>query len=433
MATSKTYAAAWLGALLLCATSLAVADETCNSPYIGNLIKGQEDYLYVWALGEKGLGDGSDKLVTIDAKPGSAKYGKVIHKVSVGSRGEAHHMGLTDDRRFLWAGGLDDSKIYVFDIAKDPAKPRLVKTIADLPAKTGYLGPHTFYALPGRMLVQALSNSKDHGGVTGMAVYNTKGELVTKYPMPTEGGGDGYGYDVAVNPRKNVLLTSSFSGWNNYMMDFGKLVNDPEAMKRFGNTMVVWDLKAMKPTKVLSVPGAPLEIRWSLKQGDNWAVTATALTSKLWLIKQDASGEWQGQAVADIGDPAKIPLPVDISIAADGKGLWVNTFMDGKTRYFDLSDPAKPVQTYEKVIGKQVNMISQSWDGKRVYLSSSLLANWDKKGADDEQFVRAFNWDGKELTPAFEVDFLKEKLGRAHHMKLGSKSLKMAFNDEAGR
>jgi selenium-binding protein 1 len=433
MATSKTYAAAWLSGLVLCAGSVAVADETCNSPYIGNLIKGQEDYLYVWALGEKGLGDGSDKLVTIGAKPGSAKYGKVIHKVSVGSRGEAHHMGLTDDRRFLWAGGLDDSKIYVFDIAKDPAKPRLVKTIADLPAKTGYLGPHTFYALPGRMLVQALSNSKDHGGVTGMAVYNTKGELVTKYPMPTEGGGDGYGYDVAVNPRKNVLLTSSFSGWNNYMMDFGKLVNDPEAMKRFGNTMVVWDLKAMKPTKVLSVPGAPLEIRWSLKQGDNWAVTATALTSKLWLVKQDASGEWQGQAVADIGDPAKIPLPVDISIAADGKGLWVNTFMDGKTRYFDLSDPAKPVQTYEKVIGKQVNMISQSWDGKRVYISSSLLANWDKKGADDEQFVRAFNWDGKELTPAFEVDFLKEKLGRAHHMKLGSKSLKMAFNDEAGR
>jgi selenium-binding protein 1 len=433
MATSNTYAAAWLSGLVLCAGSVAVADETCNSPYIGNLIKGQEDYLYVWALGEKGLGDGSDKLVTIDAKPGSAKYGKVIHKVSVGSRGEAHHMGLTDDRRFLWAGGLDDSKIYVFDIAKDPAKPRLVKTIADLPAKTGYVGPHTFYALPGRMLVQALSNSKDHGGVTGMAVYNTKGELVTKYPMPTEGGGDGYGYDVAVNPRKNVLLTSSFSGWNNYMMDFGKLVNDPEAMKRFGKTMVVWDLKAMKPTKVLSVPGAPLEIRWSLKQGDNWAVTATALTSKLWLIKQDASGEWQGQAVADIGDPAKIPLPVDISIAADGKGLWVNTFMDGKTRYFDLSDPAKPVQTYEKVIGKQANMISQSWDGKRVYISSSLLANWDKKGADNEQFVRAFSWDGKELTPAFEVDFLKEKLGRAHHMKLGSKSLKMAFNDEAGR
>src|SRR5258706_12800491 len=133
-------------------------------------------------------------------------------------------MGLTDDRRFLWAGGLDDSKIYVFDIAKDPAKPRLVKTIADLPAKTGYLGPHTFYALPGRMLVQALSNSKDHGGVTGMAVYNTKGELVTKYPMPTEDGGAGYGYDVAVNPRQKVPLTSTNSAWNTTMSYFAKLV-----------------------------------------------------------------------------------------------------------------------------------------------------------------------------------------------------------------
>jgi len=85
------------------------------------------------------------------------------------------------------------------------------------------------------------------------------------------------------------------------------------------------------------------------------------------------------------------------------------------------------------VTGKQVNMISQSWDGDRVYISSSLLANWDKTGADGEQFVRAFKWDGKELAPAFEVDFLKEKLGRAHHMKLGSKALKTAFEDGSER
>ena len=91
------------------------------------------------------------------------------------------------------------------------------------------------------------------------------------------------------------------------------------------------------------------------------------------------------------------------------------------------SNPEKPVQAYEKVTGKQVNMISQSWDGKRVYVTSSLLANWDKKGADDEQFLRAFKWDGKELTQAFEVDFLQQKLGRAHHMKLGSRALKLAF------
>jgi selenium-binding protein 1 len=419
-----------IGLLTLVTASPGTADETCNSPYMGNLIKGQEDYLYVWALGVPGMGDGMDKLVTIDVNPASSQYGKVIHKVSAKSRGEAHHMGFTDDRRFLWAGGLDNSHISIFDVGTDPARPKLVRTMTDMPAKTGYAGPHTFYAMPGRMLVQGLSNTKDGGGVTGMALYSNKGAVIAKYPMPTTDGGDGYGYDVAINPQKNVMLTSSFTGRKNYMRNLGELVKDAEAMKRFGNTMAVWDLKAMKPTKVLSVPGAPLEIRWSLKDGDNWAITATALTSKLWLIKPDAAGAWQAKEVAVIDDPTKIPLPVDISINKDGTGLWVNTFMDGKTRYFDLSNPEQPRQTYERVTGKQINMISQSWDGTRVYIASSLLAKWDKTGADNEQFVRAFRWDGKELAPAFEVDFNKEKLGRAHHMKLGSKAMKAAYGLE---
>jgi selenium-binding protein 1 len=398
------------------------ADETCNSPYMSRLIKGQEDYVYVWALGVQGMGDGSDKLVTVDVNPKSKSYGKVIHSVSTGGQAEAHHMGFTDDRRHIWAGGLSDNRIWVFDIATDPAKPKLVRIITDLGDKSGYLGPHTYYALPGRMLVQALSNTRDKGGATGMVLYSNKGKQLDSYAMPSDGGG--YGYDLAVNPKKNVMLTSSFTGYVNYMRPLGELINDAEAMKNFGSTMVLWDLKAIKPTKVLSVPGAPLEIRWSLNPEDNWAITATALTSKLWLVKQDAKGGWNAKEVGTIGDPSKIPLPVDISITRDGKGLWVNTFMDGKTRYFDLSNPGAPKQTYEKVTGKQVNMISQSWDGKRVYITSSLLANWDKGGADNEQFLRGFAWDGKELTQKFEIDFTKEKLGRAHHMKLGSAALR---------
>ena len=408
----------------------AYADETCNSPYTTRLIKGQESYLHVWTLGVKGLGDGSDKLVTVDVEPGSKTFGKVIHQLSVGGRGEAHHTGFTDDRKHLWAGRLDDNKIFVFDIGTNPAKPKLVQTIADFESKTGLVGPHTFYALPGRMLIGALSNAKDHGGPTGLAVYNNKGKFVEKYAMPKDmpaiGGGDGYGYDIGINPQKNMMLTTSFTGWTNYMMDLGKLINDAAAMKNFGNTVVQWDLKAMQPKKVFAVPGAPLEVRWSLNGTDNWAVTATALTSKLWVMKQDAAGEWQAKEVATIGDPSKIPLPVDISITADGKGLWVNTFMDGKTRYFDMSNPDAPKQTYEKVTGKQVNMVSQSWDGKRVYLTSSLLANWDKKGADNDQFLRGYTWDGKELSSTFDIDFNALKLGRAHHMKFSGKATPVA-------
>lgn len=68
----------------------------------------------------------------------------------------------------------------------------------------------------------------------GMALYSNKGELITTYAMPTADGGDGYGYEIAINPQKNVLLTSSFTGWNNYMTELGKVVANPEAMKRFG-------------------------------------------------------------------------------------------------------------------------------------------------------------------------------------------------------
>jgi selenium-binding protein 1 len=424
------------------ATSLFVAspahtDETCNSPYISSLIKGQEDFIHVWTLGEQGLGDGFDKLVTIDVNPASKSYGKVIASVSVGGRGEAHHMGFTDDRKYLWAGGLDDSKIYVFDVGSDPGKPRLVRTIADLPAKSGFVGPHTFYALPGRVLIGNLSNAKDKGGVTGLALYNNKGAYITKYDMPTDSvagiKGDGYGYDIAVNPAKNVLLTSSFTGWTNYMRNLGEVVKDAEAMKHFGSTVVVWDLKGLRPTQVLSVPGAPLEIRWALAPGQNWAVTAAALTSKIWLIKQDPLGGWTAKDVATIGDPAKIPLPVDISITADGRGLWVNTFMDGMTHYFDLTDPEHPKDTYQKHTGRQVNMVSQSWDGKRVYITSSLLSKWDKAGADNEQVLRGYRWDGHELAAAFEVDFTKEKLGRPHHMKFTAKPAAQVALVETGK
>jgi selenium-binding protein 1 len=415
----------------------AGADETCNSPYMSNLIKGQEDYLYVWTLGVQGMGDGSDKLVTLDANPKSPKFGQVLTQVSVGGRGEAHHAGFTDDRRFLWAGGLDDSKIYIFDIHTDPAKPRLVNTIADFEKRTGLVGPHTFYAMPGRMLIGALSNAKDAGGATGMALYNNKGEFIRKYEMPTASalkGGDGYGYDLAINPARNAMLSSSFTGKKNYMTPLGSLIKDQGAMKQFGNTMVMWNLKSMQPEQVLSVPGAPLEIRWSLGGGDDWAITATALTSKLWLVKKDAKGQWQARDVATIGDPARTPLPVDISMRADGKGLWVNTFMDGTTRYFDISNPEAPRQTYAKKTGAQVNMLSQSWDGKRLYVSSSLLANWDKAGADNEQFVRLFGWNGKELNEQWKVDFYKLKLGRPHHMKFGARSgQQAAYATEAGR
>ena len=162
-------------------------------------------------------------------------------------------------------------------------------------------------------------------------------------------------------------------------------------MKQFGGTMVLWDFHTRQPKKVFQVPGAPLEIRWAWGEKHNYAFTATALTSKLWLVYEDDKGEWQAKEVATIGDAKGGVLPVDISLSADDQTLFVDCFGDGKCRVFDVSNPHQPKQIYEKQIGKQLNMVSQSWDGKRLYFSSSLLARWDKEGDDNEQFLRAYD------------------------------------------
>jgi selenium-binding protein 1 len=421
--------------LSLLLSSLTFADETCMSPYMAK-IEGQEDFVYVWTLGVEGVGDEQDKLVTVDVNPESPSYGEVVSSLSVGGRNEAHHTGLSDDRRYLWAPTLDTSKIFIFDIHSDPAKPTLHKVIDDFVAKSGgVVGPHTTYALPGRMMITGLSNNRDHGGRTALVEYTNAGEYIVTHWMPTDDNlqgavksglyADGFGYDIRALPRKNIMVTSSFTGWNNYMMNMGAMMADPEAMKAFGNTAVVWDLHARQPKKVLDVPGAPLELRCAWGDDHNYCFTTTALTSEIWLIFEDDKGEWQSEKVGDIGDAAKIPLPVDISIFADDSLLWVNTWNDGMTRLYDVSDPHNAKQIYSKKIGDQVNMVSQSWDGKRVYYTSSLLSNWDKQkpAGPDLHYLKIYDFDGKELKETLSIDFLAAKLGAPHQMRFGAYSL----------
>jgi selenium-binding protein 1 len=368
-------------------------------------ISGQEDYVYVWTLGMEGLGDGSDKLVTVSVDASDRQYGKVVSSTSVGGRNEAHHGGLTDDRRQFWVGGLDTSMIFIFDIATNPAEPKLVKTIDDFVEKSGgAVGPHTFYALPGRMLITALSNSEDDGGKTALVEYSNEGKYIRTIWMPE---GAEYGYDVRVNANLNRMLTSSFTGKKNYMRPLDELLQ--------------WDFHARKPLQTLEVPGAPLEIRWALAPRHYYAFTTTALESKLWGIFRKFDGTFEPVELADIGDPSKTPLPVDLSLSSDDRYLFVSSFMDGTLRVFDVSNPRRPRQILERKLGDQLNMVSQSWDGRRVYLTTSLLSQWDGISGKDPQFFKAFDWHQKDLRSLFEIDFIAEELGRPHIMRFGQR------------
>ncbi len=396
------------------------ADEVGQSPYVPNIV-GQEDFLYVWTQGVDGLGDGSDKLVTLGANPDLPHYGEVIASVSVGGRHGAHHGGFTDDRRQLWVGGVEDSRIFIFDVASDPANPELLHSIVDFPERSGgVVGPYTFLALPGSMLISGLSNTRDGGVKTGLVEFTNRGEFVRTTWMPE---GAVHGADVAVNPRLNRMLTGSFTGRSTYTRDLRELMANPDLLESFGSTVVVWDLHVRKPVQILEVPGAAVEIRWALRPRHDYAFAVTALGSQLWGVFRQTDGTFRAKRLADIGDPSSRPLPVDLSLSSNDRYLFVASFRDGGVRVFDVSDPDEPEKILAQKIGSQLGSVAQSWDGERVYFSSSLLPNWDGRGESEEQFVRAFSFDGEDLEPLFSVDFARLGLGNPHGMYFGSLSL----------
>ncbi len=60
-------------------------------------------------------------------------------------------------------------------------------------------------------------------------------------------------------------------------------------------------------------------------------------------------------------------------------------------------------------------MVAVRGDAPRI----ASFQEWDGTGGDDEQFLKAFDWNGKELTPRFELDFRELELGRPHIMRFG--------------
>ena len=100
-------------------------------------------------------------MTVIDVDPDSATFGTILHSVDLGTKGnETHHWGYTDDRTKIWAGGLFSSRIWILDVATDPARPRVEKVLENIPELSGLSGPHSYYALPGRMLISFLGSAE---------------------------------------------------------------------------------------------------------------------------------------------------------------------------------------------------------------------------------------------------------------------------------
>src|SRR5436853_669772 len=158
--TPRLRRCAWAGGLLalfggLSALAPAPA-ETCLSPFVKRLDR-PEKYLYVFCVDADAKDN--DFLAVIDVDAASPKFGQLIGQLDLGSSGnETHHFGYTDDRTHIWGCSLFSNRVFLIDVATDPARPKLVKVI-DSSEKSGLTRPHSPYALPGRMLLSFLGGN----------------------------------------------------------------------------------------------------------------------------------------------------------------------------------------------------------------------------------------------------------------------------------
>lgn len=387
---------------LLLVPSAALA-EVCMSPYVKRLDR-PEKYLYLFCVDADAKDN--DFMAVVDVDPESKTYGKITYTLDLGSKGnETHHWGYTDDRTRIWAGGLLSSKIWILDVATDPAKPRIEKTLDNVPQTAGLTGPHTYYALPGRMLLSFLG-AKDGGLPAGLAEFTNDGKFIRRIDQPKDAP---YGYDLAVKPERNRMVTSSFTPMRNYQKPFKEMDT-----KDFGTEMVVWDFQARKPLQVGHAGAAPLEVRWSLKKDADYGFTNCALDNSLWLFRGKPDGRYEFKKVADTG-----PLPADLRQSPDDKYLFVSNFGADTIQQFDVTDPDHPKLTSTAKIGTQPNMMHVTGDGKRMYVSNSLLSTLDRENDFWVKLIR-IDANGLHVDTNFKVDLNNFPTGpaRGHDMLL---------------
>lgn len=392
-----------LALLLLAACAATAGAEVCMSPFVKRLNR-PEKVLYVYCVDADAKDN--DFLAVVDVEKGSKTFGTITHQLDLGSKGnETHHFGFTDDRTHIWGLTLFSGRIFVIDVASDPARPKLVKTIEDAggPAELG--SPHTAYALPGRMLISFLSSKKGELPA-GLAEFTNDGKFIRKLSLPKDAP---YGYDIALRPDLNRMVTSSFTYYENYKKPLAKM-----DFKKFGNEILIWDFRKREVLQTLKTGGAPLECRWSTKEGNNYGFTNCALEDSIWIWEGQKDGKYMARKLCDVGK-----LPVDLRQSPDDKYLFVSCFVSDEIQQWDVSDVKNPRLFSTLKPGIQPNMMHVTSDGERMYITNSLLSTIDR--SEDFWVKRArITAKGLELDPDFLVDLTKLKTGaaRGHDMLL---------------
>jgi len=396
--------------------------------------------------------DQPDFLGVVDVVPGSDTYGKIVHRTSLPYVGdELRHFGWQTcssshgtcglERRHLIVPGFRSSRVHILDVKADPRRPQIAKVIEpkELIKKTGYSRPHTVHCLPGGIVLMSMMGDAAGNAPGGLAVLDAKTfDVLGRWEK--EKGPQSLAYDFWYQPRHNVMVTSEFAAPNTYEGGFN--LDDVKAGK-YGQRLHVWDLKKGSHLQTIDFGAdglVPLEIRGLHDPAKAGGYVAAALSSTIWYWHPNGD-TWAADKVIQI-DPIEAqgwPFPVpalitDQVISLDDRYLYLSNWLHGDLRQYDISDPANPklknqlwlggvLKEYKHPNGRKLSggpqMLQLSLDGRRLYVTNSLLSSWDNQfypGLDGWMLKVDIAADGSmRLDPDFYVDFGK---ARSHETRL---------------
>jgi selenium-binding protein 1 len=260
-----------------------------------------------------------------------------------------------------------------------------------------------------------------------------------------------YNYDFWYQPRHNLMLSSEWAAPNTYLKGF-----DPKdvAAGKYGQKLHVWDFAKAKPTQTIDLGDGgriPLEVRFHHDPASTHGYVGAALSSAIWHVTKGKDGAWAADKVVQVdnvkaGDAngtTELPgLITDLLVSMDDRYLYFSNWLHGDVRQYDLADPAKPKLVGQLFLGGLLGkgrerngkklvggpqMLQLSLDGKRLYITNSLLSVWDNQFYPD--LGKQGSWmvqvdcdtakGGLSLNEKFFVDFGTEPGGpsRAHEVR----------------
>ncbi|MBV9004554.1 MAG: selenium-binding protein [Solirubrobacterales bacterium] len=413
-----------------------------------------EEFVYVAALYEGTGINRPDFIAVVDVNPSSPSYGQIVHRTEMPNIGdELHHFGWNAcssachsqlKRDTMIVPGVRSSRLHIIDIS-EPRTPRIKNVIEgeEVKEKLGLSAPHTVHCMPGDIITISMLGDADGNLPGGFAVLDARDFSIAER-WEREKNGQEFMYDFWYQPRLNTLISSEWASPNTFLEGFNPA---DVAAGKYGRRLHFWDLERHAKVQTLDLGDEgwiPLEIRWQHDPDSAQGFVGATLSSNIIRFHRD-NGSWAAGKVIDIpneelqGWPLEGGVPgliTDLVLSLDDKDLFFSNWLHGDVRHYDVSDPSNPQLRSQVWLGgllgrdgghpkarRPLNggpqMIQNSLDGNRVYVTNSLFSTWDNQfypGIEGWLVKLERQPDGKyTLDPDFFVDFHEQADGARPH------------------